>query len=369
MTIRTDRSTISTVRSALDLLATHPRRVQVLLDVAFAMTALAAFGQVWDPDVLFHVIWVILTIEAFLFGLRGTVIRTSVAIFLLLLYFNLGTLRGPMDPALALLDLAEWPLMVVIVAIVAIMAERVAATSRRYAELYRQASDRLVTAQEDERKRLGRDLHDGVGQTLTAIVLTLDAAESQLWAGPGRPSELGRSALTRAQELAALALDETRDVAYRLRPDRFVETGLVAATTRLATSAGFPVTVVAMPALNVPGLLEPEDEMNVYRIIQEAVSNAIRHAHAKHVWVDFESDGDSLSVAIVDDGAGFLPAAVQGKGLGFAGMRERALIVRGTLDVTTRRGAGTHVTLRVPLRTIDRPTPATIYAPTASVVR
>ena len=367
MTIRTDRSTTSNLRSALDVLARHPRRVQALLDVAFAMTALAAFGQVWDPDVLFHVIWVILTIEAFLFGLRGTVIRTIVAIFLLLLYFNLGTLRGPGGPTLALLDLAEWPLMVVIVAIIAVMAERVATTSRRYAELYRQASDRLVTAQEDERKRLGRDLHDGVGQTLTAVVLTLDAAEAQLWAGPGQPSELGRGALARAQELAALALDETRDVAYRLRPDRFVETGLVAATNRLATSAGVPVTVIAAPALNVPGLLEPEDEMNVYRIIQEAMSNAIRHSRARHVRVEFGSDGESLSVAVVDDGIGFRPAAVEGKGLGFAGMRERAMIVRGTFDVSTKPRAGTRVTLSVPLRRNDRPTQATIFAPTASV--
>ena len=80
--------------------------------------------------------------------------------------------------------------MVVIAVLVAVMADRVAATSRRYAELYRLASDRLLTAQEDERKRLGRDLHDGVGQTLTAIVLTLDATESSLWAGEQAPSAM-----------------------------------------------------------------------------------------------------------------------------------------------------------------------------------
>ena len=207
----------------------HPLRLQLLLDGAFIALALATFAQVWDPDILFHGIWVVLTLEAFLFGLRVSAVRIALAMVLLVAYFALGASTGPSDPGFAELDLAEWPLMVVIAVVVAVMADRVASTGRRYAELYRRASDRLLTAQEDERKRLGRDLHDGVGQTLTAIVLTLDAAESTLWAGELAPSAMARSGIGRAQELAAIALDETRDVAYRLRPARFVETGLVAA--------------------------------------------------------------------------------------------------------------------------------------------
>ena len=350
MTIRTYSTTTSRLKSALDVFARHPRRTQVLLDVAFAVTAIAAFGQVWDPDVLFHVIWVILTIEAFLFGLRGTVIRTVIAILLLLLYFNMGTLRGPDAPVLAMLDLAEWPLMVTIVGIMVILAERVAATSRTYAELYREASDRLVTAQEDERRRLGRDLHDGVGQTLTAVVLTLDAAEAQLWAGPHPPSALGRSALRRAQELAGIALDESRDVAYRLRPDRFVENGLVAATRRLAASAGVPVTVEAEAGLTATNLLDPGMEVHVYRIVQEAMSNAIRHAHARQIEITFEQEGRILMVEIVDDGTGFDLPRQADRGLGLAGMRERAVILRGTLDIKTKPGTGTRIRLSVPMR-------------------
>ena len=350
MTIRTDTPTTSRVKSGLDVFARHPRRTQALLDVALGTTAIAAFGQFGDPDVLFHVMWVILTIEAFLFGLRGTVIRTAVAILLLLLYFNLATIRGPGAAPVAMLDLAEWPLMVVIVGIVAVLAERVATTSRNYAELYRQASDRLVTAEEDERRRLGRDLHDGVGQTLTAIVLTLDAAESQLWAGPRPPSSLGRSTLRRAQELAGIALDETRDVAYRLRPDRIIETGLVAATRRLAASAGAPVSVTAAAALNVPMLVDAVDEVHIYRIIQEAMSNAVRHAHADRIEIRFASDGRALRIEIIDDGSGFELARLDERGLGLAGMRERAIIVRGTLVVRSKRGSGTRVVLTVPLR-------------------
>jgi len=254
----------------------------------------------------------------------------------------------------------------VIAVIVAIMADRVANTSRHYAELYRLASDRLMTAQEDERKRLGRDLHDGVGQTLTAVVLTLDAAESMLWAGERAPSAMARSAIERAQELAAIALDETRDVAYRLRPDRFVETGLVAAAKRLAASAGAHVTVVADPGLAVPGLLDPEGEMNVYRIVQAAMGNAVRHAHANHIRIEFASDGAVLSVAVIDDGIGFDAATREDRGLGFAGMRERALILRAGLETTSVRGEGTRVALTVPLSRREA-TPTT--ASTTPVVR
>jgi two-component system sensor histidine kinase UhpB len=194
-----------------------------------------------------------------------------------------------------------------------------------------------------------------VGQTLTAVVLTLDAAETLLWAEDRAPSAMARSAIQRAQELAAIALDETRDVAHQLRPDRFVETGLVAAAHRLAASAGAPVTVTADPGLAVPGLLAPEDEMNVYRIIQEAVTNAVRHARAKHISIAFTTDGAVMSVAIVDDGIGFDARTSEERGLGFAGMQERARILRGRLEITSGRREGARVLLTVPLLRRDAP--------------
>jgi signal transduction histidine kinase len=353
MTIRTDRSAMTGIRATTDWFLGRSRGVKLFLDGAFIAVAAAAFGQLGDPDVLFHVIWVVLTIQAFLFGLRVTAIRIVVAMGLLLLYFNLLTMTGADGRRMADLDLAEWPLMVVIAVIVAVMADRVATTSRRYAELYRQTSERLLTAQEDERKRLGRDLHDGVGQTLTAVVLTLDAAESMLWAGEQPPSTMGRSAMRRVQELAAIALEETRDVAHRLRPDRLVETGLVAAVARLGALAGVPIVVSSTPDMAVPGLLNPEDEMNVYRIIQEAVNNAVRHARAKRIAIDFRSDGDDMAVTITDDGIGFDPGASNDRGLGLVGMHERGLILRSTLDIQSEPGRGTSVRLTVPLPVYD----------------
>jgi signal transduction histidine kinase len=304
---------------------------------------------VWDPDILFHGIWVVLTLEAFLFGLRKTAVRIGLALALLVTYFTIGAAPGPTDIQFLELDLAEWPLMVVIAVLVAVMADRVATTSRRYAELYRLASDRLLTAQEDERKRLGRDLHDGVGQTLTAMVLTLDATESTLWAGEQAPSAMARAGIRRVQELAAIALEETRDVAYRLRPARFVETGLVAAVKLLADTAGAPITVVADPDLARPGLLEPEDEIGVFRVVQEALNNAIRYANAGSIKVEMTSDGDVMTVRVTDDGIGFDTTTKEARGLGLPGMSERALILGAAFAVESTIGKGTRVTLAVPL--------------------
>jgi signal transduction histidine kinase len=349
MTIRTDQSE-SKLHTLGPWVVRSPRVLRVLLDLLFLMTALATFGQVWDPDVLFHLIWVFLTLEAFLFGLRVTAIRIGIAGLLLLGYFNLATLQPSGGGRIASLDLAEWPLMVVIAAIVAVMADRVASTSRHFAQLYRKASEQLLTAQEGERRRLGMDLHDGVGQTLAALVFTLDAAEAELWANGTTTPPHGHPTLRRAQELAAIALDETRDVAYRLRPDRLVETGLVASTERLASTAGGPITIVADPRLKVPGLLEPQDEMSVYRIVQEALNNAIRHAHAKHIEVEFASSGHELTATISDNGKGFDVAAAEPLGLGLAGMRERAVVLRSDLVIRSRPGSGTTISVTAPLR-------------------
>jgi signal transduction histidine kinase len=331
----------------------NPLRLRLLLDAAFVLIAVGIFGQVYDPDILFHGIWVVLTLEAFLFGLRVTAIRIAAALLLLVLYFSLefGLDRGH----LLVLELAEWPLMIVIAILVAVMADRVAATSRYYADLYRRASDRLLTAQEDERKRLGRDLHDGVGQTLTAVVLTLDAAESALWAGERAPAALTRTGILRAQELAAIALEETRGVALQLRPGRFLETGLVAAVKWLAQTAGVPVTVEADPELDGPGLLEPDHEMNVYRVIQEALNNAVRYSHAQHIQVTLATVGTALAVTVADDGVGFDPNHAIDRGLGLAGMRERALVLRATLAIRSAPGTGSTVTMTVPLPGEDVP--------------
>jgi signal transduction histidine kinase len=246
------------------------------------------------------------------------------------------------------LDLEEWPLMFAISVVVAVAADRVASTSRRYAALYQRASDRLITAQEDERRKLALDLHDGVGQTLAALVYTLDASESTLWAGPNPPSPLARSAIRRAQDLAAIALEDTRDVAYRLRPARFVEIGLLAGIEQLAKAMGARFHLDVDPDLVRPGLLDPQAEIDVYRVVQEALANAVRHSHAKLISVTVSSPDGRLWISVRDNGVGFR-GAPRPTGLGVAGMHERAHVIDGELRIDSRPGVGTTVTLAVPI--------------------
>lgn len=325
-----------------------PWRLAALDLVGLALVA-ATILQVADPDVLLHVVWIVLALEAFNFGLRVAAVRIVIASVFVVSYALVASGdASPTAAAMTDLDLEEWPLMAVIACLVAVMADRVMNTGRRYAALYREASDRLLTAQEDERRRLAADLHDGVGQTMTALALTLDTADGTLARGEA-PDMPARQAILRARELAVLAIDEVRAVAFRLRPPRLEEAGLVAAIRELAASAGVAVDFTAEPPLFRPGLLEPEREVEVYRIVQEALGNATRHGQPRRIRIAITRVDGMLRLEVADDGIGFLAAPTRERGLGLASMRERAAAVRGTLHVRSRPGMGTVVRLDVPL--------------------
>jgi signal transduction histidine kinase len=332
-------------------LLARPVWLVVALDAVAVALALAAVAQLADPDPLLHVVWIVLALEAFAFGLRTVLVRIAVASLFVVGYaLAANDNTGPLGLALADLDLEEWPLMGVIAVLVSVMAERVRLTGHRYAALYRAASDRLLTAQEDERKRLALDLHDDVGQTITALLLTLDAADASL----GR-AELAdpaaRDAVRRAREMAGLALDDVRDVAFRLRPPRLRETGLVAALRELVQTAGTPAGFYADVELDQPSLLDPASEVEAYRIVQEALANATRHGHAREVTVSVQRIRRHLRIEVSDDGVGFDPRAVGDRGIGLASMQDRASAMGGTLAVRSRPGSGTLVRLDVPLAT------------------
>jgi signal transduction histidine kinase len=327
-------------RSGLDPVAT--RRV---IEAASYVLAFATFMRVGDTEILLHAMWVTVALGAFVYGLRIALGRILIAGIVAVGYSYASTALGrpfEIEP----LDFSEWPLMVAISVIVAIMADLLSTSAKRYAVLYRQASDRLHSAHEDERARLARDLHDGVGQTLTAVVLTLDAAEAAL----DRPSPLAEASIRRAQVLAASALEETRSVAMRLRPGRIHEIGLGAALRNLADGAGVPIEVRLDPAILPAGLLGADREIDAYRIVQEAIGNAARHSHGGHVWIDGEVLEGQVRIEVGDDGVGFELAA-PARGLGLDGMRERAAILEGRLEMTSRPGGGTTVELYVPLPT------------------
>jgi signal transduction histidine kinase len=332
-------------------LVAHPWPLVLALDAAAIALALGTIARVADPDILLHGVWIVLALEAFAFGLRTAAVRIAVAsIFVVGYALAADDNSSQIGLALTDLDLEEWPLMAVIAVIVAIMAERVLATGRRYAALYRAASDRLLTAQEDERKRLAGDLHDGVGQTITALSLTLDAADAAL-ARVALPDRAASDAVRRAGEMAGIALEEVREVAFRLRPPRLRETGLVAALRELVRSAGTPVDFIADASLDRPGLLDPAGEVEAYRIAQEALANATRHGHARRVAVSVQRLARHVRIEVSDDGVGFDPRSVGARGLGLASMRDRAAAVGGSLTIRSRPGRGTLLRLDVPLAT------------------
>ena len=323
-------------------------RMLLGLDIAAVVLVGAAYLQLGPPELLFHGVFLVLTIDAFAFGRRICYQRIVAASVALLGYVALPSLEQGVDP----LDLTEWPLMFAIAILVAWMADRERTAVRRYAGLYRVARDRLVTAQEEERRRLSRDLHDGIGQTLTALTMALDAVPA------ATPAEAPILA-ARARSLAGDALAETRSVAERVRPPRLEARGLASALHELAVGCGLPtrVDLEGCAAISLPA----DDMIEIFRIAQEAIGNAVRHAGASAISVTGERIGDSLHLTVADDGTGFAPTT--SRGLGIDGMEERAALLGARLRITSEANRGTTVELEVPLRDADAPVVAAPVMP------
>jgi len=331
-------------RSFARLRAT-PRFIQGLLDLAGITFIVLAFANTaFSAEFLFHCVFTLLVLHAFLFGLRGTLIRIGLASIPLLVYAE-AKVFGLEEPVL---ELTEWPLMFVIAALVAWMAEKRNSTSRHYAGLFRRASERLLTVEEDERRRVAGELHDGVGQVLTALTLTLDAAESE------PDAAVARRHVATARTLADTALGATRDLSHRIRPARLEQLGLIPAVRDLASRSGFPVVVSAEnDDAADPNLLGPTATVEVYRIIQEALANAARHSGAPRAQVSVLREDGRLKVVVVDEGRGFDPAEVSESGIGLAGMMERSRLLGGQLSIETAPDAGTRITISVPTSAVS----------------
>jgi signal transduction histidine kinase len=320
--------------------ASRQRLVHWTLDLAALGFIVLAFSTAaLSAEFLFHCVFVVLVLHAFLFGLRGTLVRIALVSIPLIVYADARAF-GLVEPPL---ELTEWPLMFVIAVLVAWMADLRSSTSRRYASLFRLASERLLTVEEDERRRVAGELHDGIGQVLTALTLTLDAAIDSA------PIGTMRRRVASARELADTALAQTRDLSHRMRPARLEERGLVTAVRDLASQSGFEVVVEAAESAGDPQLLGPTATVEIYRIVQEALANAARHSGARRAHLAITRHADRLLVEVVDDGRGFDPAEVADSGIGLAGMLERARLLGGQLAITSAPGKGTLVALSVPV--------------------
>lgn len=204
----------------------------------------------------------------------------------------------------------------------------------------RESARRALGAQEGERRRIARELHDEVGQVLTAVVLQLDRVQRAV--GPQQRSELEE-----AREAVRGSLEDVRGIARRLRPEALDDLGLSSAlaalTNEVARHAGVRVDR-ALSATLPP--LSPEEELVLYRIAQEALTNAVRHSGAARIVVELRPTAAAVELEVRDDGSGFDSAAIL-EGAGLRGMRERAVLVGATVNVLSRAGEGTTVRVRL----------------------
>jgi signal transduction histidine kinase len=234
--------------------------------------------------------------------------------------------------------------------------ERTRELQRLYAELRLKDEQRglllrkLLRAEEEERKRIARELHDDTCQAIAALGMSIDlAADSEDLA-------IARERLTEAKALVVRSLDELHRVIYDLRPSVLDDLGLEASVRWLVQRHLEPFGIRAHVDFEAGACALPmEVELGVFRAIQEAVSNVARHARAERVWIQVACLDDELRADVEDDGVGFVPAATatpapDGAGLGLLGMRERMQALGGEARVESTPGQGTHVILRVPLR-------------------
>jgi two-component system, NarL family, sensor histidine kinase UhpB len=206
----------------------------------------------------------------------------------------------------------------------------------------RDSALRALAAQEAERRRIARELHDEIGQTLTGLVL-----RSETLARRG-PKEL-RSDLEELRETARRGAEDVRLIARRLRPEALDELGLQSALLALCAS------VVQQTGLDVERALESdlgltaEEELVIYRVAQESMTNVVRHADAAHVQLVLRRQQADVVLVVGDDGIG-LPPTAEADATGIRGMRERALLIGAELVVRAAEPHGTEVRLRLPAR-------------------
>jgi signal transduction histidine kinase len=223
-------------------------------------------------------------------------------------------------------------------------ASRAAVAVELSQRVAREAVRRVVQAQELERSRLARELHDETGQAFTSILLGLKPLEEALAEHPAR------AALAELREHVVRALQDVRRLAVELRPAVLDDYGLVPALERLidAFSEKSEVRVDFHSALGETRL-PSEVETALYRVVQESLTNIVKHADAKQISISLARRESGLAAVIEDDGAGFDQRTVREGGVGLLGMRERLALIDGRLEIESRPGAGTTVVAEVPL--------------------
>ena len=205
----------------------------------------------------------------------------------------------------------------------------------------RDSARRALVVQEGERQRIARELHDEVGQTLTGVMLQVEGLAGRI------PEEL-REQLDELRETARHGTEEVRRIARQLRPEALEDLGLQSALAALAAAFGEQAKLRIDRRVE-PGLpLSQEQELVVYRIAQEALTNVARHADATEVQLHLQRTNEHVVLTVRDDGCGLPPTAIRSSH-GIRGMRERAMLIDAQLAIAQSPAGGTEVRLSIPL--------------------
>ncbi|GCE12296.1 HAMP domain-containing sensor histidine kinase [Tengunoibacter tsumagoiensis] len=218
-------------------------------------------------------------------------------------------------------------------------------------EANRQRATQIFNAQEQERIRVARELHDETSQVLTSLLISLAVLEESI------PSPEARERIAETRRLAHQTLRAIRNLSIDLRPSALDDLGLLPALRWYIKEYQQKFSIEAdFQTSGFKGRLPAEMETALYRIIQEALTNVARHGQAHKVSITMREDLDAIYVRIADDGRGFdaeqlrkMPSTGQERGWGLVGMRERASLLDGTLDIDSRLGKGTVIEVRIPL--------------------
>lgn len=206
-------------------------------------------------------------------------------------------------------------------------------------------SRRRVKVQEEERRHLARELHDEIGQALTAAKINLQAAMEE-------PDQAKSKRIHETTAILERLLGQVRQISLNLRPSTLDDLGLVPALRSLLDEQGRRASVaVRFSAKNMPENLDPEIQTTCFRIAQEAITNAVRHARATQIRVELSQENGNLRLQIRDNGTGFDAESAQAQtiGLGLVGMKERAALVGGRTRIMASRGKGATVDVTLPL--------------------
>ena len=205
----------------------------------------------------------------------------------------------------------------------------------------RESARQALRVQEGERTRVARELHDEVGQTLTAMMLQIESLAAKI------PADL-RDELDELRETARLGATDVPRIAVRLRPEALEDLGLHSALSALATSFDEHAGLRIDRRLQRVEALSEEQELVIYRVAQEALTNVARHARASSVELSLEQEAGVVTLRVCDDGRG-LPSDWLASRTGIRGMRERAMLIGAELSIRSPESGGTEVILRVAL--------------------